>query len=157
MRKLILVAALLLLASCGEHVEQGNNIDLTQQEQTKELNDKIDKLQAELNSLSDIQQEQTKELIDDLLLLQNRVIDLNMELISHLKELPIEFINPCGDSGFQYEEIILRIDDTTLVSYFETGNKRFLTRLIEGNFITTDQEMCNFIIKMVDGKLEIID
>lgn len=57
-----------------------------------------------------------------------------------------ELINPCGESGLQYEEILLRLSDNSIVAYFENGNKRFLSQLSSGDYVTTDGENCYFTI-----------
>ena len=59
----------------------------------------------------------------------------------------VDFIDPCGDNPGHFDEIILVTQGGDFVSYFESGNKRFLTILECGvNYITTDAQQCNFSI-----------
>lgn len=63
-----------------------------------------------------------------------------------------ELIDPCGD-GPGHDEVILRMTDGTLISYFEQSNRRFLTKLGAGNYKTTDQQGCLFTI-LPDGSIQ---
>lgn len=55
-------------------------------------------------------------------------------------------IDPCGDMPGQFDEILLRLADNTLIAYFEDGNRRFLGSLGPGSYITTDRQQCRFTV-----------
>lgn len=57
-----------------------------------------------------------------------------------------EIIDPCGDNLGQFDEVLILLDDGSIIGYFEQGDKRFLTQLPDGNFRTTDNQQCNFTI-----------
>jgi hypothetical protein len=64
----------------------------------------------------------------------------------------VEVYDPCGDSpGF--DEVILKLADGTLMSYFESGSNRFLTILRPGTYRTTDGSNCIFTIRS-DGSIQ---
>jgi hypothetical protein len=56
----------------------------------------------------------------------------------------LEVIDPCGDYEDGYDEVIFRLSTGDLMSYFETGKRRFLTLLTPGKYITTDNQRCEF-------------
>lgn len=71
-----------------------------------------------------------------------------------VEESPIiEIIDPCGD-GPGFDEVILRLTDNQLISYFEDRGKRFLANLTPGKYRTTDKQQCKFTIT---SDLQILD
>lgn len=69
---------------------------------------------------------------------------LILDGVSYQSSSTLWVIDPCGD-GEGFDEIILQLDEQ-LLCYFEEGDKRFLTELSPGNYITTDRQECNFTI-----------
>jgi len=61
-----------------------------------------------------------------------------------------EVIDPCGDYSNHFDEVLLVMSDGSIVAYFDSGNKRFLTILQDGIYRTTDKQSCRFEIE--DGK-----
>lgn len=57
-----------------------------------------------------------------------------------------EIIDPCGDNPNEYDEIIIKMYNGLYFAYFEDKNKRFLTILNPGKYITTDKQKCEFEI-----------
>lgn len=58
----------------------------------------------------------------------------------------LEVIDPCGPNESGYDEVIFRLNTGDLMAYFESGSRRFLTLLTPGNYVTTDDQKCNFQI-----------
>lgn len=58
----------------------------------------------------------------------------------------LEVIDPCGDYEDGYDEVIFKLNSGDLMSYFETGSRRFLTLLTPGKYQTTDNQKCKFEI-----------
>ena len=63
------------------------------------------------------------------------------------KDAILEVIDPCGDSEGQFDELLFRLADGTLMVYFEDGSRRFLTVIGPGNYRTTDRQQCLFAVK----------
>lgn len=57
-----------------------------------------------------------------------------------------EIIDPCGDTPGQFDEVLLRLADGTLLAHYASGNQQFLTSIGPGNYITTDGDACRFTI-----------
>lgn len=57
-----------------------------------------------------------------------------------------ELLDPCGDNPNQFDEVLLRLANNDLIAYFEQGNKRFLTVIPPGNYVTTDTQACSFTV-----------
>jgi hypothetical protein len=55
-------------------------------------------------------------------------------------------IDPCGDKPGHFDEVILATSNGELLAYFESGSKRFLTLLSNGNYRTTDKQRCYFTV-----------
>jgi hypothetical protein len=55
----------------------------------------------------------------------------------------VEFIDVCGD-GPGFDEVLLRLENGTLIRYFEEKGDRYLTVLQAGSYKTTDRTNCNF-------------
>lgn len=85
-------------------------------------------------------------MVEDFALAQQAIDDIVIRLAELETNLMVtEIIDPCGD-GAGFDEVLLRLSDGQIISYFEQGNKRFLTSLPPGNYRTTDQQACNFTI-----------
>lgn len=155
----------LLIISCGENTTFNYNYDDTT------LIDRIDKLEAKnetLQSIVDTNIERIK-LIDtlenDLKGVNNILDDLKLDVInldikddnfvielqllqskinnvSQILEKTTEVIDLCQVGG----EILIRTNDDRLISFFESGSKRYLSVLQDGAYITTDGENCHFTI-----------
>jgi hypothetical protein len=61
----------------------------------------------------------------------------------------LEIIDPCGpivDAPDYANEIIIRLVSGELLVYFEHGNKRYLSIIGPGTYITTDVQQCRFVV-----------
>jgi hypothetical protein len=58
----------------------------------------------------------------------------------------VAVIDPCGDSPNEFDEVIIRLADNSLIAYFEDGGKRFLASIPAGSYQTTDRQKCNFTV-----------
>lgn len=59
----------------------------------------------------------------------------------------VEVIDPCGNNPNQFDEVILRLHDGSLLAYFEGhGNDRFLSIIGNGSYRTTDAQQCYFTV-----------
>lgn len=57
-----------------------------------------------------------------------------------------ELVDPCGD-GPGFDEVILRLGNGSLMAHYAGGgNLQFLTVIGDGNYVTTDNQSCNFSI-----------
>lgn len=56
-----------------------------------------------------------------------------------------EVIDPCGD-GNGPDEVLLKLNNGTVLVYFEDGGRRFLSILQPGSYQTTDRQRCRFSI-----------
>lgn len=85
-----------------------------------------------------------QELWDDIRYFGHDKIN-NVEIINNTyNQTIIETIDPCGQEA-TYDEVILRLSDYSLVSYFRSGSNEFLTNLVPNvNYITTDGTGCMF-------------
>lgn len=61
---------------------------------------------------------------------------------------PIEIIDFCGDTPGKYDEIGIKLANGDLVVFFKDSGteKYFLTKLIPGNYVTTDKTNCTFVM-----------
>lgn len=57
-----------------------------------------------------------------------------------------EIIDVCPEIDATFKEIIIKVNDELLV-FFKNGNNEFLTTLVDGNYITTDERGCQFSIE----------
>lgn len=58
----------------------------------------------------------------------------------------VSVIDPCGDAPNILDEVIFRLNNNSLMVYFESGSKRYLTLLEPGTYITTDNQKCVFTV-----------
>lgn len=73
--------------------------------------------------------------------LANSVLSLNTSIQHSVSEI----IDPCGDAA-GFDEVILKTNAGEFLAYFESGGKRFLSKLPNGNYSTTDGTHCNFTV-----------
>lgn len=75
-------------------------------------------------------------------------ITLNEIRIAELEsnENITDIIDPCGDKVNAFDEVILKTSSGKLIAFFESGSKRFLSILTDGNYQTTDAQKCNFSV-----------
>jgi hypothetical protein len=63
----------------------------------------------------------------------------------------IEIINPCGDSGGAFDELLFRLDNDKIYAVYYDGTHGFLTEIVDGSYVTTDGKNCYFTVK--DGRV----
>lgn len=168
MRSHLIIALLLLTASCGKktvnkYIENPYN--------DSDISDRVSQLEEQIQWFSNnLAQNATKtqELADRLELLDESNME-NAEEISTIKtdlyftqgtailaleriaeletqEKVVEFIDPCGPTN-GYDEVILRMNSGKLLAYFESGTQRYLTVLKKNqSYRTTDAQSCNFSV-----------
>lgn len=84
----------------------------------------------------------TQNIVDN-----DRLVRLEAEIERLKIGIIKEIIDPCGDFPGQYDEILIRLGDDSIVAYFEgTSSTRYLTELTAGSYQTSDIQACNFII-----------
>lgn len=63
-----------------------------------------------------------------------------------------EIIYPCGFKVKEENEILLKLNNNDIISYFENGSKRYLTILEENKWYqTSDKKQCKF--KIINGEI----
>ena len=55
-------------------------------------------------------------------------------------------IDPCGDDEDSPDEILLRLNDSTLVSFYKHRRSEFLTSVEPGDYVTDDKQECEFTV-----------
>lgn len=63
-----------------------------------------------------------------------------------------QIIDPCGD-GPGHDEILFVLGNGQIVAHYSSGPLQFLTVLSPGNYVTTDQQACNFTLTL-EGTIE---
>lgn len=66
------------------------------------------------------------------------------------KDSIIQVINPCNKTNL--DEQLFRLSDRSIICFFESGSKRYLTTLVAGTYRTTDKEACEFTLD-ANGKV----
>lgn len=146
MKKLLSIGLLgLLFASCGKQVDIRDLHD-----RIDDTNDKVSEIEKRLNSLYDALSGLNAQ-IDDVNINQDNLTQIVNTTVSSVAILETsmtvkEVIDPCGDNVGQFDEVLLVMSDGSIIGYFESGGKRFLTSLPDGNYRTTDVQACNFSI-----------
>lgn len=116
-----------------------------------ELRDLIDSLDVSLGDSLDDVAGRVANLEDnptDLSSIEEDLVNIN-EQLSILSDNSIqELYDPCGDDANNPDEILLVMGNGNVVAYFQQGSKRFLTKLGNGNYRTTDKQKCNFTIPL---------
>ena len=116
----------------------------------KESKKKDDNLQRQIDAIvSDVSS--LYSLVGDVNENQDSLSQAIAVNVANLAELEsekriVEFIDPCGDKPNAFDEILMVTSEGDYVAYFQSGSKRFLTVLPNGNFRTTDSQRCNFSI-----------
>jgi len=123
---IVFIGVALLITACGSHVEVADQSKVN--DQIKALNDRLAELEIELTTVN-----QQIKVLEDAGMAVNEVI------------------NPCGDQVGQYDEVILKLSSGQVVAFFEQGDKRFLSILDNGTYMTTDVQACRFSI--TDGEI----
>ena len=146
---------LLLLLSCGdpqkemyvvESVDEEVLADIAQQNQDNL--DRIDELELEIEVLGS-EYEDNGEKVEAL---EEQINQNNAKIIELEGKITIEqIVDPCGDHPGHYDEVLLLLSDGSILAYFGHRSKRFLTKLSDGNYRTTDKQKCVFSV--VDGEI----
>jgi chaperonin cofactor prefoldin len=103
------------------------------------LQAQIDSLKYRVKDLEDADyQSQINNILIDIASLQNN-------------SSVVKVYDPCGDHAGHFDEVILQLESGAFIAYMEIGQgqgiqKRFLTVLSNGNYITTDAQQCVFNI-----------
>lgn len=118
-------------------LENNNN---TQQMQIDMLQDRLDNLEH----TADVQETTMVNLQQDV---TNSVIRIaELEGYHNITRI----VDPCGAaSGFN--EVLLETSQGEVLAYFESGSRRFLTKLLPGNYVTTDGTNCHFTYSLSSG------
>lgn len=90
---------------------------------------------------------QIEALQDKDVLLDADIADIQSQLdsLDNLSNLSIaEIIDPCGDNVGYFDEVLLKLNDNTILAYFEHGNRKGLSVLSNGNYETQDDQKCEF-------------
>lgn len=121
-----------------------NSDDISENEKKIAKNEeKIDDLYDLLDGLY-LQLDYTDNSIDMLqqLIVANQVRLAGLESNKSVSSI----IDPCGDYPNKYDEVVLQMSSGEFIAYFESGGKRFLSILGDGNYRTSDKQSCNFTI-----------
>lgn len=164
MKKILTITALIILASCGKQSDidkLNSRVDDTnsriqalerQLAQTQDafnaLSSQVGDLEADQDSLSQLVALNAVNLVN----LQSS-LDLLTKRVSSLESrVTVSSIyDPCGDKEGSFDEMLLIMSDGSILAYFEDGGKRFLSKLPDGNYRTTDEQACNF--QVINGKI----
>jgi len=156
-KKLATLTGLLFLASCGQQIENlHDRVDKTNRQVKRnkksisELYDKLDVINMLIDDLT-LKQTLLTSLIGDITVnqdkLQNAILVNNTLIVELQSNTSVkEVIDPCGDMPNQFDEVLLVMNDSSIIAYFEQGSKRFLTILEDGNYRTTDLQACDFSV-----------
>lgn len=148
----ILIMMMLLLAGCGRPMtddcsdttlnilcrtifnEKGNSLN---RERLDDLEKRTAIIEFNLNNLDEfIHNVQLESMI-----LQDSIDNLYTYIDSLIDANDIEIINLCGNN----REILIKTD-TDLIAVFKHGNKVYLSKLQQGNYVTTDGMSCHFTV-----------
>lgn len=77
--------------------------------------------------------------------LANSVMSLN----TTMQHAVTQIIDPCGDSA-GFDEVVLKTTAGEYLAYFQSEGKRFLSKLTNGNYVTTDGTSCHFTVNGVN-------
>jgi hypothetical protein len=130
--------------NCGSDIEEFCNFTFGTRE--SDQNENLDQLRKELELVK-------LKLIA--LELSDEVDQLEMEaltarvIVLETTTPVIAVIDPCPNvtSNSGYKEMLFRLDNGTVIGYFENGNKRFLTEIKHGvSYRTTDDRQCIFTL-----------
>jgi len=79
-------------------------------------------------------------------IINNQLAAIQAQMIPLQNGVISEVIDPCGDYPNHYDEVLLKMGSGTIIAYFESGNKRFLSIIKQGNYRTTDKQKCHFSV-----------
>lgn len=147
--------------SCGGTFEGICDLVFGEDKETDTLEERIERIEAQLTQLELMirSNEQTIELLEmlgeDIAPLQETTEELieQVAILEGYQNITL-FIDPCGD-GPGFDEVLLRTSQGDLLAYFESGNKRFLTVLVEGTYRTTDKQRCRFRVDNLRNVIEL--
>jgi prefoldin subunit 5 len=125
-----------------------NDVDKLE-ERDSYLKNQIDNLVLDVNelySLIDNLETNQDSLEQSISLFNARITELETN------DSIVEFIDPCGDNPNQFDEVLMVTSGGNYIAYFQQGNRRFLTVLPNGNYMTTDRQECRFSI--VNGEYQ---
>lgn len=82
--------------------------------------------------------------------LQGSLVLMQGQLANLLsQDTVVEYID-CAKNGVVdgpgYDEVIMRTKSGKLIAYFESNNNGFLSVLVSGSYVTTDQQACPFTV-----------
>ena len=155
----------MIVVSCGKSTSYKFEYNDTS------LVDRVEKLELKAELLDDllIASNEHQALIDDLQVdlfevneiltrLRNDITSLKINQTSYILQLQAlrievnnmntvlqrttEVIELCQAGG----EVLIRTADDRLIAFFETGNKRYLSVLTDGHYMTSDRERCRFTV-----------
>jgi len=121
----------------GQQYSSLQNVDSLILDQINTIMGRLDDLESDLYDLD-----------CDLSVVQAQIVNLFSQ-ISALQTASqhsiVALIDPCGD-GAGFDEILLKLQNGTLIAYFESGSNRHLSVLPAGSYRTTDAQNCNFTV-----------
>lgn len=143
--KRILIIATLLLSACAPKVGEFHKL----QRRVNDLDKRVSQLEQQYSynvDLINALDNGVDSLYSVVEALQSTQNDLAMELaaLAGYKHI-VGFIDPCED-GPGFDEVLVQLSDGSLLAYFESGHKRFLSLLSPGNYRTTDAQGCYFSV-----------
>lgn len=166
---LALITLSILLASCGRVLSPDEllnpNYDHAKKSDVDAINERLTEIENRLDqAYSDL--DSLNQSVNDLEVNQDALsqsVSLNLARIIELENalqgqsnVITGIIDPCGDNVGQFDEVLFQLKDsqgnTSIIGYFEQGNKRYLSTLPDGNYRTTDNQACNFSI--VNGEYQ---
>lgn len=168
MRSHLIIALLLLTASCGKktvnkYIENPYN-DSDISDRVSQLEYKVSQLQTQIAtnidttnhlaeqiynlSLENVEHSASISTLESAMVLAENQAQQAMGRLAALEaeDRVVEYIDPCGaSSGF--DEVILKTSTGKLLAYFESGTQRYLTVLKKNqSYRTTDAQSCNFSV-----------
>lgn len=152
MKKLLFILPMFIFASCGRVESPQELFDFLDHDKLENevdaLEKRIDELELSVNNLY----LQIDDAESDQDILEQSIALINSNITSLQNNTTVkELIDPCGDNPSKFDEKLLVLSDGTIIAYFEHGNRRGLTDLVDGNYITTDSDRCHFSI--LNGKV----
>lgn len=153
MKKLLLLTAALLLTSCGAINDKcGGDVrlacDVFFGELPEENGNRIAEIEKELSGIKldmEALNSRVEVVIEDMEGLNSLVTEhgTDIEALEEVIESSIsEVVKPCPGA----KEVLLVTGDNRVIGYFEHGDKRYLSLLVDGNYRTTDGTRCNFSV-----------
>lgn len=143
----LVLFTLLFLLSCGRQMRKFVGADY--RSELDKIDDRVLQNEEDIKNLK----QDLNLFINELSNLETKDENLQQDVDLLTQELAIiqghenivEFIDPCGPEG-SFDEIVLKTASGKFVAFFQSGNKRFLSQLPNGNYVTTDGTNCNFSI-----------